>query len=208
MGRVLTLAAAGIVLLAHLAGSGPVMAASGGDEARAELKDTTEKVLAALRNEGPELKDRPERLYAIIDDLILPHFDFKRMSAWVLGRHWPAASDAQKSRFLKAFQGLLVRTYSRALIDYRDQRIEFLTSRERSAEDVTVRAAIDQGAGPSIPVSYEVSLVDGVWKVHDVSVNGVSLVINYRASFNQEIQRNGLDALILRLEAHNSKSSS
>jgi len=127
------------------------------------------------------------------------------MSGWVLGRHWRKATNEQKDQFARAFQGLLVRTYAQALLDYSDQSIEFLASRKRDEGDVTVRAEINQGSGPAIPIAYEVSRVDGRWLVHDIAVNGVSLVINYRSSFNQVIQRSGLDGLIKRLKDHNSK---
>ena len=171
------------------------------------MRETTEKVMHALSEAGPKLKDNSKQLYEIIDELILPHFDFRRMSSWVLGKHWRVASDEQKKAFTEEFQALLVRTYSRALVDYRDKRIQFLATRVRTESDVTVRAEIDQGGGPPIPVTYEVSLVDGVWKVYDVAVNGVSLVINYRSSFNSEIQRNGLDGLIQRLKDRNEQQS-
>ena len=173
--------------------------------ATSQMEIVTENVLQAMRSKGLDLSKRPECLYAIIHELILPHFNFRRMSGWVLGRHWRSATEAQKDRFAKAFQNLLVRTYSRALIDYRDKSINFITSRKRSEEDVTVRAEISQSGGPKIPVSYEMSLTDGMWKVYDIAVNGVSLVINYRSEFNQEIQRNGIDGLIRKLNEHNTE---
>lgn len=205
--RVLTLAWMTMALAVLAAAPVTVAAAADANVAKTQMMDTTDQVLKVLRDEGPDLANRPQRLYQIIDELILPHFDFRRMSGWVLGRHWRKASEAQKSQFVKAFQGLLVRTYSRALLDYRDQRIDFLKPRVRSESDVTVRAEIDQGGGPKIPVSYEMSQVDGAWKVYDVAVNGVSLVINYRSEFNQEIKRNGLEGLIRRLEKHNAKTT-
>jgi phospholipid transport system substrate-binding protein len=181
--------------------------ASGHDGPRAMMMETTDRVLKALREEGPGLSERPDRLYRIIDKLILPHFNFRRMSGWVLGRYWRGATPQQKEEFVRAFQDLLVRTYSRALIDYRDQRIDFVKSRIRSDTEVTVRAEIDQGGGPKIPVSYEMSLNDGRWQVYDVAVNGVSLVINYRSEFGQVVKRNGLDGLIQRLTEHNATKS-
>lgn len=170
---------------------------------QATIRETTDKVLEVLRKEGGSLKDRPERLYQIIDELILPHFDFLRMSKWVLGRHWAKATEAQQGAFAHEFQALLVRSYARALVDYRNQEVEFISTTERAPDDVTIRAKIKQPGGPSVPVTYQMHLNDGHWKVYDVSVDGVSLVINYRSSFNQEIRRNGIDGLIERLSKHN-----
>lgn len=172
-------------------------------EAETIVKETTEKVLEALRTDGDAIKSNPARLYKLIDELILPHFDFRQMSQWVLGPAWRRATPAQREEFVAQFQSLLVRTYSSALADYRNQQVEFLPSRERSADEVTVRAEIDQGAGPRIPITYEMHRTDAGWKVYDVAVEGVSLVINYRASFNQEIKRNGIDGLIQRLAEKN-----
>lgn len=188
--------AAGLVLAGMLAWTG---ATAGAADAEAVIKETTEKVLEALRSEGDGLKTHPERLYKLVDELILPRFDFRQMSQWVLGRHWRTASPAQRDAFIKQFQALLVRTYSQALVDYRNQEVEFLPSRERSPDEVTVRAQIDPGGGPPIPINYEMRLTDGGWKVHDVAIEGVSLVITYRSSFSQEIQRSGIDGLIQRL---------
>ncbi len=180
------------------------VAEKAGDEAQMVVKETTDKVLGVLRAEGENLKQDRTKLYKLIDELILPHFDFQQMSRWVLGRYWHQATPEQRAEFVTQFQALLVRTYSEALVDYRNQNVNFLPVRERSPDEVTVRAEIDQGAGPKIPVVYEMSRTDGGWKVYDVSVGGVSLVINYRSSFGQEIKRNGIEGLINRLKEKNS----
>ncbi len=171
------------------------------------VRTTTEQVLAVLRKEGGDIKGDSQRLYKVIDELILPHFNFKKMSRWVLGRHWRKASAEQQQAFMLQFQGLLVRTYAQALIDYRNQQIDFLPVSPDAAETVVVRTRVNQEGGPGIPIVYKMSMQDGDWKVFDVSIDGVSLVVNYRASFNDEIRRNGLDGLIKRLSAHNSKNT-
>lgn len=173
------------------------------DDAQSIVRETTEKVLEALRSEGDTLKDDPKRLHAIIEQLILPHFDFRQMSQWVLGPHWRNASAEQRDAFVEQFEALLVRTYSSALVDYRNQRVNYLPARERSADEVTVRAIINQGGGPTIPIAYEMYRSDTGWKVYDVAIDGVSLVINYRSSFGHEIRRNGIDGLIQRLASKN-----
>lgn len=185
----------------------PLASPAAPDDAQSIVRETTEKVLEALRSEGDTLKDDPTRLHAIIEQLVLPHFDFRQMSQWVLGPHWRGASPEQRDAFVQQFEALLVRTYSSALVDYRNQRVNYLPARERSADEVTVRASIDQGGGPAIPITYEMHRTDTGWKVYDVAIDGVSLVINYRSSFGQEIRRNGIDGLIKRLAAKNQADS-
>lgn len=185
----------------------PLASPAAPDDAQGIVRETTEKVLAALRGEGDTLKDDPKRLHAIIEQLVLPHFDFRQMSQWVLGPHWRNASPEQRDAFVEQFEALLVRTYSSALVDYRNQSVDYLPARERSADEVTVRAVIDQGGGPAIPITYEMHRTDTGWKVYDVAIDGVSLVINYRSSFGQEIRRNGIDGLIQRLASKNQADS-
>ncbi len=195
---------AGIVLLTMSAGS-----AVGATENSAEhvVRNTTQQVLEVLRKEGDGITSNSTRLYEVIDELILPHFDFRKMSRWVLGRHWRKASPEQQQAFMVQFQGLLVRTYAQSLIDFRNQKIEILPMSAEATEPVMVHSRIHRSGGPSIPVIYKMHIKENVWKVFDVSIDGVSLVINYRASFNQEIKRNGIDGLIKRLMKHNSRTT-
>jgi phospholipid transport system substrate-binding protein len=167
------------------------------------VRQTTEQVLQKLRSEGAVLKKDQQRLYQVINEVILPHFDFRQMSKWVLGRYWRSASEPQRSEFTKQFELLLVKTYSNALAEFRDETVGFLPSQERSESEVAVRSTINRTAGPSVLITYQMHKVDNRWKVYDVVVEGVSLVINYRSSFAQEINRNGLDGLIQRLVEKN-----
>jgi len=169
------------------------------------MRKTTEQVLAVLRKDGDKLKTDSGRLYQMINNLIVPHFDFRGMSQWVLGRHWRKASKSQKQALTKQFKGLLVRTYGQALLDYRSQKIEFLPMKPVTGELTEVRTRIAQDSGPGTIVTYKMSKQGGDWKVFDVSMEGISLVTIYRASFNQEIKRHGIDGLIKRLSEHNSK---
>jgi phospholipid transport system substrate-binding protein len=172
-------------------------------EAEAVVRGTTDRVLETLRREGDSLKTDPQRLYDLVEDVVVPHFDFEKMSQWVLGRHWRGASAEQRAAFVQQFEKLLVRTYSLALAEYRDQTVQYQSARARSDSEATVRAAIDTGGGPEIPIVYEMHKTEGGWKVYDVAVDGVSLVITYRSSFGQEIRRNGLDSLIRRMGEKN-----
>ena len=128
------------------------------------------------------------------------------MSQRVLGKYWNRATPEQQAQFVGEFQVLLVRTYATALKEYSEQTIEFLSTRERDGgEEVTVRTQITQAGAPPIPINYEMYRKDDAWKVFDVSIDGVSLVINYRSTFSSEIRRNGVDGLIARLNKHNNE---
>jgi len=167
------------------------------------VKDTTEKVLGALEKEKELIAQDPGLIYGIVDEYILPHFDFQRMSQRVLGKYWHRATDEQQKKFVSQFQNLLVHTYGAALREYSNQKIEFLATRSRDDGEVSVRTQIVQGGSPPIPIQYEMYKPAGAWKIYDISIDGVSLVINYRSTFASEIRSNGVDGLIERLVKHN-----
>ncbi len=199
----------GLVLLAVCLGGVPPAAAQ--ETARDQVHspadpqqlviDTTDRMLAALEAHGPQLEQQPALIYELVGEIVLPHFDFVRMSAWVLGKYWPRASLEQKRRFVPAFRQRLVRTYAVALLEYRGQRIEYLPLREDPASgEVTVRSRVVQPGKPPIALNYYLWQHDDRWRVYDISVDGISLVANYRTSFASEIKTHGLEALISRLE--------
>lgn len=198
----------GLLLLAVcLGGAVPVAAqemAGAPAQPQQLIIDTTERMLAALEEHAAQLEQQPALIDELVDEIVLPHFDFVRMSTWVLGKYWPRASLAQKRRFVPAFRQLLVRTYAIALLEYRGQRIEYLPLREDPASgEVTVRSRIVQPGKPPIALNYYLWQHDDRWRVYDISVDGISLVANYRTSFASEIKAHGLEALITRLEQDN-----
>jgi phospholipid transport system substrate-binding protein len=138
----------------------------------------------------------------VVDDIVASHFDFDRMSSWVLGKHWRKAKPDEKTRFASEFRTLLVRTYAKALNDNYDKKIAMLPVRDKG-DEALVRTEVQQDAGFPIPIDYRMYIKDGVWKVYDVSVDGISLVSNYRTSFSKEIRKDGLPKLIDRLAERN-----
>ncbi len=200
-GRVLLM---GLVLLAL-----PALAAAKVDQSPRELvMETTDRILKALKAEQAEIKKSPARLYEIVDEIVLPHFDFRRMSSWVLGKHWRKATPEQREQFVKEFRALLVRTYAAALNDNYDQKIDFLPLRaKKDATEVTVRTEVEVESGFPIPINYKMYRTkDGEWLVYDVSIDGVSLVTNYRSAFSKEIRNGGLPRLIASLAERNQQS--
>lgn len=175
-------------------------------EAQELVIETSTRLLERLRQDQEKLQTNPELIYPLVEDLVLPHFDFERMSIWVLGKNWRKADRQQQQQFIDAFRTLLVRTYAKALLEYTDQELKYLPFHaEEGAKRVTVRTEITQPGGMNIPIYYSMFLNrEGQWKVYDISVDGVSLVTNYRTSFTSEIRQGGIDKLLKRLAEMNS----
>lgn len=166
------------------------------------VKATTDQALSRLQHDREALKKNPEGIYDLVQEVITPHFDFVRISAWVLGKYWRTASKEQKLRFVKAFRTLLVQTYGVVLLDYSDQELRYLPLRDDPASgDVTVRTEVVQPNGQVVSINYRLYLRKEEWMVYDISVDGVSLVTNFRTSYATEIKQSGLETLIERLEA-------
>ncbi len=168
--------------------------------------DTTNKVLERLRKDKAELQKDKSKIYPLVEELILPHFDFHKMSIWVLGKNWRKADAEQQKTFTAQFQNLLVRTYSTALLEYTDQKIEFQPFHAGEGDKkVTVKTRIVQNGGAAdIPLNYSLYLNrQGEWKVYDISVDGISLVTNFRTSFASEVQQGGIPRLLAKLEEMN-----
>ncbi|MGD8569258.1 MAG: ABC transporter substrate-binding protein [Gammaproteobacteria bacterium] len=170
------------------------------------VKETTDQIRARIKEEDKAIKADNQVLYDLVTKIVLPHFDFRRMSSWVLGRNWRKATEQQKEKFTDEFSHLLVRTYSKALYDNIDQKINFLPMRGKpDGDDVTVRTEVPQQGGFPIPIDYKMHKKKGEWKVYDVVIDSISLVSNYRSSFNQEIKKSGIDSLIASLAERNQK---
>ncbi|MBL7004206.1 MAG: ABC transporter substrate-binding protein [Gammaproteobacteria bacterium] len=168
------------------------------------IKISTESVLADIKTNQEKYKAAPSELYQFIEKTVLPNFDFPRMTNLALGRYQRKLKGDQRARMEAAFQQLLVRTYSKALLEYEDQGVTYLPSKGSVAKgDVTVRTEIDQPGGFPIPLNYSMYLVDGKWMVYDISVDNVSLVTNYRSSFSRVIKDKGIDGLIKSLQDRN-----
>jgi phospholipid transport system substrate-binding protein len=168
------------------------------------VEQTTNEALARLQRDRAVIQKDPAKINDLLEDIVLPHFDFVRISAWTLGKYWRTASQTQKLRFIQAFRSLLVRTYGVALLDYTGQKITYLPLRDDPASgDVTVRTEIHGISRYPVALNYRLYDNHGEWMVYDVKINGVSLVANFRTSYAGEIKQHGLDALINRLEQHN-----
>ena len=187
----------------------PMQAMAAEHPAQELVVSTTKLVMEKLRAEEEVVKKDNDRLMAIVEEHVLPHFDFRKMSSWVLGKYWRKATNKQKEQFTNEFKTLLVRTYSKALLDAIDKEINFLPlrSKKKDADDITVRTEVDQKGGFPIPIDYKLYEKSGKWMVYDVVIDSLSLVTNYRSSFSKTVRDSGIDELIKKLADRNSDTS-
>jgi phospholipid transport system substrate-binding protein len=140
-----------------------------------------------------------------VNDTIGPHTDFDKIAPLVLGKRWKTATQDEQERFKREFQILLVRAYARAFVEYNDWTIRYQPlEMAKDASKVIVKTKVLQSSIEPVEISYRMFLSKGEWKVYDIVIDGVSLVTNYRSSFNEEIQRKGsLSAVIDNLAKRN-----
>lgn len=170
------------------------------------VRQTTDKVLSQLTENREALEQDKQRLYQMVDKIVLPHFDFERMSQFVLGRHWNDASAEQQEKFIGEFKTLLVRTYATALFQYTGQEVVYKPFRhEEGDKRVVVKTEVQREDGPAIPIEYALTQKDEAWKVYDVRIEGLSLVTNYRAQYGRIVETQGIDQLIASLSEKNKK---
>ena len=176
-------------------------------EPQVVVKDSTERMLQALRDNEAELEEDPGLIFGLVESIIMPHFDFDKMAKLALGKNWRKVSTEQKIQFTEEFRLLLIRTYSTAMLEYTDEEIRFLPFRgELAKKKVKVPMEIIQPGGPSIPMALAMYLnKEGEWKVYDVKIDGISLVTNYRSTFTTQIRNKGMDKLIETLAKKNEK---
>jgi phospholipid transport system substrate-binding protein len=190
-----------------LRAGGPALA-NEPDRALELVQDTADRMLVELRENRTELERDPGRIYDLVSEIVLPHFDFEAIARWVMGRYWRQATPEQRQRFTEEFRTLLVRTYARALLEYSGETLSYAPLQAApDADDVTVRSEVLRPSGPVIPINYRLHHRDDAWKVYDVNVDGVSLVTNYRSSIGSQIGREGLDAVIDQLSERNRSGS-
>jgi phospholipid transport system substrate-binding protein len=167
-------------------------------------KSVTDEVLAIIRADKDIQAGDQKRLHELVQSKVVPHFSFVRMTQLAMGRNWRDASADQQKRMVEEFRTLLVRTYTSAFTQYRNQSVEYRRQRMASGDtDVVVQSLIRQPSGQPVAVDYSMEKTDAGWKVYNVKIEGVSLVENYRNTFNTEIQKNGIDGLIKALADRN-----
>lgn len=170
--------------------------------------DVATRTIDRIKKDKDLIDKDPGRLYDLIHEVVLPHFDFERMSRWVLGKYWRKASPDEKKRFIGEFRTLLVRTYASSLADFAQQEITYLPFHgDLKSGEATVKSEVAQPGGFPIPINYRLYKPGAEWVVYDVTIDDISLVANYRTSFATEIRKSSIDSLIKTLAEKNAEAS-
>lgn len=167
------------------------------------VKATTAQLQKVIAEREKEFRADPKKLYAAVDEIVVPRFDVKYITQLILARHWRSASEDQRARFQVAFKNMLVNSYANALLEYHSSvKAEWQPLRMApDAKDVTVQSRLMRENGRPLPIGFAMRLRDGEWKVYDIIIENLSLITSFRSQINSEIKRTGLDALIQKLEA-------
>jgi phospholipid transport system substrate-binding protein len=193
--------------LSHLLAAAALVAspmAFAADEAPdALVKRISGEVMAAVKADPAIQKGDVSRIVALVDSKIMPSVNFSRMTASAVGRHWRQATPEQQKQLQDEFKTLLVRTYSGALGEVKDQTLSFRPLRAKPEDtEVVVRSEV-RGRGEPIQLDYRLEKTADGWKIYDLNVLGVWLVETYRTQFAQEINAKGIDGLIATLVQRN-----
>jgi phospholipid transport system substrate-binding protein len=175
------------------------------------LQSATHRLLVKMEQERSQIKADSNRLMALANEVLVRHFDINAMSRWVLGSHWKAATSEQQQRFTEEFQTLVIRFYVSAMFDDPKLLDEIIAMGDRiinfepvtwdaSTKKVTVNSLFSIPSGLEVPVNFKLYFAkSGEWLIYDVSVDGISLVTNYRNSFSAEIRKDGIELMLQRL---------
>lgn len=172
------------------------------------VEKLSNEVLTEVRSDAAMKKGDINRISTLVDEKLMPHVNFERMTALTVGRPWRQATPAQKEGLMKEFRTLLIRTYANAFATVKDQKIQMRPFRgDDGQKDVVVRSQVLQPGGEPVQLDYRLERKGDDWRIYDVNVLGVWLVQTYRNQFAQEISAGGIDGLIRNLAAKNASAS-
>ncbi len=171
------------------------------------IKRISQEVLDVAKNDKDIQAGDQQKILNLVQDKILPFVDFQRMTEMAAGRNWRSATPAQQQELVKQFRMLLIYTYSGALSQVKDQRLEYKPFRADPADtDVEVRSqVVTPRAGQVIELNYRLAKETGGWKIYDINVLGAWLIETYKGNFTAEINKSGMDGLIKALTDKNAK---
>ena len=188
------------VLIAGLGSTVAALAQTGPDTL---VRQISTEVIDSVKSDAAIQAGDVGRIVALVDEKVLPHVNFQRMTSSAVGRFWRNASPEQKGKLQAEFKTLLVRTYAGALTQVKDQTVQLKPMRSTPADtEVVVRTEV-KGRGEPIQLDYRLEKIGENWRIYDVNVLGIWLVEQYRNSFAQEINASGIDGLIAKLAERN-----
>ena len=176
-------------------------------EPEALVKKITDDVMAAIKSDKELAAGDRQKAVKLAEEKILPYVDFEEATRLAVGRGWKEASPEQRKKLVAEFRSMLVRTYSNAIGTYEGQTMKVLPSRVKPSDDeATVRNQFLRPGGKPVLIDYSMRKTDQGWKIYDIVVEGVSLVLTYRSEFDAVVKQEGVDGLIKRLGAKNTPS--
>ena len=165
------------------------------------VESAAQSMLEGLEADRAAYRKDPSKVGNLVEQYLLPHFDIEYSARMVLGRHWRDATPEQRQRFADAFYHTLVNTYGSALVDFTSDRLNvFPTNVEAETDRATVRTEVTRDNGEKVAVNYSLRKTDAGWKAWDVVIEGISYVRSFREDYGAAIEKQGLDAVIERLE--------
>jgi phospholipid transport system substrate-binding protein len=172
------------------------------------VKKITQDVLDAIKSDKQLASGDRQKALQLAEEKILPHVDFEEATRVAVGRSWSQASPEQKKRLVEEFRRMLVRTYSSAISTYEGQTMKVLPVRMKPGDtEVTVRNQYIRAGGKPVQIDYAMHKTGSGWKIYDIVVEGVSLVLTYRSEFDAVVKQEGIDGLIKRIAAKSSPAA-
>ena len=167
-------------------------------------RNTTNEVLRIVKQDKDMKNGNTKKILSLVEEKILPNFDFRKMTQLAVGKNWSKATPEQQQELVDQFKTMLVRTYSASLTSVADYKIEFTPLKMAPGDaDVTVNTVVSKPGAPPIPIDYRMEKQDAGWKVYDVQVDNVSMVTVYRNTFNSEVRKGGIEGLVASLTRRN-----
>ncbi len=172
------------------------------------IQTAAQGMLGELDKDRAGYQKDPSKINALVNKYLLPHFDSEFSAQLVLGQYWRTATPDQRKRFIDAFYKSLLNNYGAALADFTADRLKiYPTTVDASAPRATVRTEVKRASGDRVAVNYYMRKTAEGWKAWDVVIDGISYVNSYREDFRPQIESQGLDAVIKRLDAGETPSS-
>ena len=165
------------------------------------IESAAQAMLRELDAHRAEYRREPAKVNALVEAILLPHFDTEYSARLVLGRHWNSTSPEQRQRFVNSFYHSMLNSYGTALLNFTDDRLKVLPYKgDPAAMSATVRTLVRKSDGGVVAVNYSLHRTDKGWKAWDVIIEGISYVKSFRDDFGAEIDKEGVESLIARLE--------
>jgi len=170
------------------------------------VQKVTEEVLTAIRSDKQLAAGDKQKALKLAEEKVLPYIACEEATRLAVGGAWPQATPEQRKQLVAEFRNMLVRTYSNAIETYEGQTLKVLPSRggkQDAKDEATVRAQFVRAGGKPLPIEFQMRKKGDTWKVFDIAVEGISLVITYRSEFDAVVKQEGVDGLIKRLTQKN-----